>query len=95
MKAIADHQLELPFPVAGGPETATRAAGGVFHAPVRRGEAAGGRPAPAAVPIPARCPVTGARTCYRDGCTHYHSEHDGRCSHPDALAANRSRRRRR
>ena len=34
MKAIADHQLELPFPVAGGPETATRAAGGVFHAPL-------------------------------------------------------------
>ena len=29
MKAITDPQLELPFPGAGGPETAPRAAGGV------------------------------------------------------------------
>ena len=43
----------------------------------------------AAVPIPRRCPVTGGR--YRDRCTHYHREHGGRCSHPDAVAATRLR----
>ena len=67
-----------------GPETAPRSAGGASGA----AKAAGGGLAFAAVPIPARCPVTGARTCYTaTGARTTTSEHDGRYSHPDALAA--------
>ena len=52
------------------------------------------------VPIPARCPVTGGRTCYRNGCHHYRPADDGRCAHPVALVeaeppARKPRRRRR
>ena len=69
MKAITDPQLELPFPGAGGPETAPRAAGGAMH---RYGEAkqvvAAWRPLPcpfrpgARSRAPAPATGTGART---------------------------------
>ena len=60
--------------------------------------AADGAPARESVPIPARCPVTGGRACYRDGCHHYRPAGDGRCAHPVALVeaeppARKSRRR--
>ena len=38
-----------------------------------------------AVPIPARCPVPGRRTCHRDACRHYRRGAGGRCAHPEAL----------
>ena len=43
-------------------------------------------------PIPALCPVTGGRTCYRDGCYHYHAIEDGRCAHPDGKPKRRRHR---
>ena len=46
-------------------------------------EAAGGALAPEIWPIPARCPVTGGRSCYRDGYYHFHVVDDGRCAHPE------------
>ena len=61
---------------AAGPERAHKrpgAAQGYFsHHPTRPGalRAADGAGAREYVPIPARCPVTGGRTCYRAGCHH-------------------------
>ena len=63
----AEGQLDLPFPGAGVAE-AGRPAGDGAQATFK---AAGSALTLAAAPIPARCPVTGARTCYRDGCMHY------------------------
>ncbi|MDE0023824.1 MAG: hypothetical protein OXP69_05345, partial [Spirochaetaceae bacterium] len=53
-----------------GARTASRAVSGI-QAPSKADERAGGALATAGVPIPARCPVTGGRTCHRDGCRHY------------------------
>ena len=57
-------------------------------------ERAGTALAPTGVPIPARCPVTGGRTCHRDGCRHYQPEEGGLCAHPEAPAAGHRPRRR-
>ena len=69
----------LLAPVA--PETASSRPGGI-QAPTRPSEAAERHPTPNSWPIPARCPVTGGRTCHRDGCYHFHAVDGGRCSHP-------------
>ena len=39
------------------------------------------------MPIPARCPVTGGRTCHRAACRYYRFEADGLCAHPEARTA--------
>ena len=44
------------------------------------------------VPIPSRCPITGAPRCLRTSCHHYRPrefvrEIGDRCAHPDAVAA--------
>ena len=67
-----------------GAETAAQDVPGV-QAPSKAGGRAGAALAPAGVPIPARCPVTGGRTCHR-------SEADGLCAHPEARTASRRRR---
>ena len=54
-----------------GAETAAQDVPGVSQAPSKAGGRAGAALAPAGVPIPARCPVTGGRICYRDGCHYY------------------------
>ena len=46
----------------------------------------------AGVPIPARCPVTGGRTCHRAACSYYRPEAGGLCAHPEAPTARRQRR---
>ena len=61
-----------------GAETAAQDVPGV-QAPSKAGGRAGAALAPAGVPIPARCPVTGGRTCHRAACRYYRSEADGLC----------------
>ena len=60
--------------------------------PSKAGGRAGAALAPAGVPIPARCPVTGGRTCHRAACRYYRSEADGLCALPEARTARRRRR---
>ena len=70
-------------------ETATAASkprAGTNSSPELSGDA-GAALGAAGVPIPPRCPVTGARHCHRDGCRHYRGEGEGRCAHPEAIAA--------
>ena len=74
-----------------GAETAAQDVPGV-QAPSKAGGRAGAALAPAGVPIPARCPVTGGRTCHRAACRYYRSEADGLCAHPEARTASRRRR---
>ena len=69
-----------------GAETAAQDVPGV-QAPSKAGGRAGAALAPAGVPIPARCPVTGGRTCHRAACRYYRSEADGLCAHPEARTA--------
>ena len=45
--------------------------------------AADGAPARESVPIPARCPVTDGRACYREGCHHYRPARCGNRPNPD------------
>ena len=74
-----------------GAETASPAAVGV-QAPPKAAERAEAAIAPAGVPIPARCPVTGGRTCHRTACRYYRLEAGGLCAHPEAPVASRRRR---
>ena len=83
-----DRQLEFPFSSTDGAQTPPVAATSLQ----KPADTPHGVLTLPAVPIPRRCPVTGGRICYRDGCTHFHSELGGRCSHPVAVAAKRSRR---
>jgi len=72
-----------------GPETAQDASRGrVPPAPA----AAAGRATRDSWPIPARCPVTGGRTCHRTDCRHFRRIGDGRCAHPQAAARPKRRR---
>ena len=81
---------------AASPETAHSGARDGFAGPLsvsktppkaaERGEAV---IAPAGVPIPARCPVTGGRTCHRAACRYYRRETGGLCAHPEASVASR------
>ena len=65
------------------PETAASVPGGI-QAPPPPSAAAELRLARDSRTIPASCPVTGGRTCHRDGCYHFHAVDGGRCSHPQA-----------
>ena len=80
---MSGEQLELLFDAAAaGAETAPRGALVVHFQPhPQRREAADGAPARESVPIPARCPATGGRTCYRVGCHHYRPAGDGLAGH--------------
>ena len=71
-----------------GAETASQAVPGVEKVADRAGAAL----AFAGVPIPARCPVTGGRTCHRAACSYYRPEAGGLCAHPEAPTARRRRR---
>ena len=91
-------QLEL-FDGAGAPVASPRELRRTALRRLRRtflvskaGGRAGAALAPAGVPIPARCPVTGGRTCHRAACRYYRSEADGLCAHPEARTARRRRR---
>ena len=95
-------QLELLFdpPAPASGAVAAPAPVGGTSPPAKRRRAAGGAVSRESVPIPARCPVTGGRACYREGCHHYRPAGDGRCAHPVALVeaeppARKPRRRRR
>ena len=90
---MAGEHLELFAPTI-APVARPRAAGST-QSPGGRSGAAAGVLAVSAVPVPARCPATGGRTCYRDGCYDYHPEAGGLCSHPDAAGKRRRRRSRR
>ena len=83
---MIDAQLELPFDAPpSGAETAPRRPGGTLSNPTtQRCKAADGAPARESVPIPARCPATGGRTCYRGGCHHYRPAGDGGLAGPAA-----------
>ena len=74
-----------------GAETASPAAAG-GQAPPKAAERAEAAIAPAGEPIPARCPVTGGRTCHRVACRYYRLEAGGLCAHPEVPVASRRRR---
>ena len=89
-------QLDLFAETAeeGGASAASKPRTGIQPSPEPSGDA-GAALGAADVPIPRRCPVTGARQCHRDGCRHYCGEGEGRCAHPEAIAAAAKKRRRR
>ena len=87
-------QLDLFAESGNGAAAASKPRTGIQPSPEPSGDA-GAALGAAGVPIPRRCPVTGARQCHRDGCRHYRGEGEGRCAHPEAIAAAAKKRRRR
>ena len=87
-------QLDLFAAAAGEAGAVAASKPPTGHSPSPEPAAVAGAPLSAAgVPIPRRCPVTGTRHCHRAGCRHYRGEGEGRCAHPEAVAAATKKRR--
>ena len=86
-------QLDLFAETADGTSAASKPRTGIQPSSPEPSGAAGTALSAAGVPIPRRCPVTGTRQCHRDGCRHYRGEGEGRCAHPEAIAASAKKRR--